>query len=132
MIESQFLFLVLKYNRNDADLIKGLQTLRQLNQRGMFLIFCILVQYILCRFVSFLTEIETESDSECEAADDDDSDFIIDSKGIHIDPRVANKTAPSANTPQSNDDKKTDINFKDKMYRAILIKLDEDESKKVA
>ncbi|XP_012227230.1 uncharacterized protein [Linepithema humile] len=114
---------LLKHNQNDVDLIKGLKILKQLNQR----------EIEKCkRSCSIGSPIESDNEGEDSvAADGDDFDFIADSKDIRIDPGVRNKTAPSE-TPQSNNNEKPNIIFKDKMHRAILIKLDKNKSKTAA
>ncbi|XP_024871644.1 uncharacterized protein LOC112454460 isoform X1 [Temnothorax curvispinosus] len=125
---------LLKRNRNDVDITRALNILKNKSQCGIFLSFCIPfpIQIYSIVFYFMLTEHEecersSLIESKCEgsdATDGNDTDFIGGSADIHIDPEMASKIASCDMSRLSNEAKNHLAKTLDqKMHRVIPIKM---------
>ncbi|XP_072747296.1 uncharacterized protein [Anoplolepis gracilipes] len=128
---------LLTRNRNDADVIKVLNILKQKNQHGTFLISYSIPHYPRLLFAFNIIDIEEceklssidssiEFDNECgksDVTDGKDADIVDDNTDSRIDPRTRNKIVSHDISRLNIDKANTNFNFKQRMHRVIPIKV---------
>lgn len=127
---------MLERNRNDADVIRALNILKQKNQHSTFLILYSIPRYSTAILFPFnIIEIEEherlssidspiESDNKCGGSDvtnGEDAKFVGDNADNRIDP--TSKIALHGMSQLNIDKTKTNLDFKQRMHRVIPIKV---------